>query len=299
MKLLKPIDFQISQLISSTAVEAYANYSSGTTYSIGQRIIYSNRIYESLINSNTNNQPDTNPSKWLDFGPSNKTAMFDNKVSTKTTATTSLTVVVRPGAIFDTVALINSEAAVVKVTVRDGLGGTIVYENTAGMTGTESFSYYDYFFNDPLVKRTQVVFYGIPPFVNAHITFEFTNSSGSPVSCGVAVYGSVYSFGGTQYGASAGVIDYSVKETDEYGNITFVERPYSKRLNAEVWVNAFDLNGVQRTLYEVRAKPSVWIATDDPTYEEAAIVYGFYKSFDTVISYPSVSMLNLEIEGLS
>lgn len=299
MKLLKPVVFQSSQLISTTATEAYSAWNSGTTYSIGQRVTYGTRIYESLVNTNLNFQPDTNPTKWLDFAPGNKYAMFDDVVSTATSNTTSLTVVVKPGVVIDSVALINVSALTVSITVRDGLAGPIVYEATAGLSGAESFSWSDYFFTDPLIQRTQIIFSGIPGYVNAHITVVFTQETGVAASCGVMSYGTTVALGKTQYGASSGIIDYSIKQTDEFGNISFVERAYSKRLNANVFVNNADINRVQRTLYEVRARPSVWIASDDPTYEESCILYGYYKSFDTVISYPTFNMLNIELEGLT
>lgn len=299
MKLIKPVVFQPSQLISTTATETYSNWSSATTYSIGQRVIYNYRIYESLVNSNLNVIPTSDTLKWLDFAPANSYAMFDTIVGTATTATTSMTVVVKPNTIIDSVALINSKAAIVTITVRDGLGGTVVYQQTYGLQADESNSWYDYFFNDPLIERTQIVFQDIPPYLNAHLYVEFTNSTGKPVSCGVMTYGTGYYLGGTQSGMSSGITDYSIKETDEFGGITFVERPYSKRMSAEIFVANSELNRMQRTLYDVRAKPTVWIATDDPTFEEAAIIYGYYKDFNTVISYPAVSLVSLEVEGLT
>jgi hypothetical protein len=286
-------------LISTTATNAEANYSSGTTYTLGAIVSYNAKRYESLQASNTNHQPDISPTWWLLLGADNKHAMFDNVVSTSTTATTSLTVVFSPGSNIDTVALIDSKAAIVTITVRDGLAGPIVYENTAGFSGSTVGNWYEYYFNDPLIERSQVIFYGIPPYVNAHITLVFTNSSGETVSCAQAVFGSLFDIGGTQYGANAGIIDYSRKETDEFGNISFIERPFSKRLSADVYVSNTDLNRVQNLLYSVRAKPSVWIASTDPSYEQALVLFGFFREFTTAISYPSHSMLNIDIEGLA
>lgn len=299
MKVLKPILFQNSQLISTTATDLYATWSSGTTYALGGKVTYNGKYYESLQASNLNKQPDTNPTWWLDLGASNKYAMFDNVVSTSTNATTSLTVVYSPGAVFNSIALIDVDAAVIKVTVRDGLNGTIVYENAAGLSGLESYSWYDYFFNDPLLKRTQVVLSGIPPYANGHITIELTNSTGSAVSIAQAIAGDLATLGMTQYGATAGIVDYSVKQTDEFGNTTFVKRAFSKRLNATVNLDNSQLNRVQNYLYSLRATPAVWVATDDPTYEEALVVYGFYKDFSTEISYPTFSQCSLEIESLT
>jgi len=299
MKLVRPVTYQESMLISTTATNAEADWSSGTTYALGAVVTYNTKRYESVQAANTNRQPDISPTWWLDLGADNKHAMFDNIVSTATTATTSFTVVIAPGVTFDTIALINTDAAVVEVSITDGDGGPVIYESTAGLAGTESFSWSDYFFNDPLLTRTQIIFYGIPQYLNARITITFTSSEGTEVGCGFATFGTLYELGGTQYGASAGIVDYSRKDTDEFGTITLVRRTYSKRLSADIYVKNPDLNRVQSLLYSLRATPSVWIASEDPTYEEALVIYGYYRDFSTTIAYPNHSMMQLEIEGLT
>ncbi len=65
MKVIQPVIFQTSQLHSTTAVETYSTYAAGTTYAIGNKVVYGTRIYESLVNANLGNQPDTNSTKWL------------------------------------------------------------------------------------------------------------------------------------------------------------------------------------------------------------------------------------------
>lgn len=299
MKLVKPVAFQESQLISTTATNADANWSSATTYSLGQKVSYSGKTWESLQASNLNKTPTTEPTWWLDLGADNKHAMFDQIIGTSTAATTSMTVVVKPGVVIDSIALINMEAATAKITCRNGLEGDIVYEQTAGLSGSTVQDWYQYFFFDPLLKRTQFIFYNIPQYLDLHITLELTNSSGSAVSIAQMIYGTMYEIGLSQYGATAGIVDYSVKETDDFGNTSFVKRAYSKRFSAEVYVKNTDLNRVQRTLYDVRATPSVWIATDDPLFEEALIVYGWYRDFTTNISYPKHSIVSIELESLT
>jgi len=299
MKVIKPVVFQEPMLISTTAINADANYSATTTYALNAKVTYNSKVYQSLQGTNLNHTPSTSPTWWLDLGADNKHAMFDLQISTSTTALESMTVVYAPGVSTDTVALINVNAATVKLTVRDGISGPIVYESTAGLSGSIIEDWYQYFYFDPLVKRTQIIFYGIPRIGTAHMTLVFTNTVGQPVECSQAVFGNIMDLGHSQYGARAGIIDYSIKQTDEFGTISFVERAYSKRLSVQVAIENTILNRVQNFLYSVRATPSVWIASDDPTYEEALVVYGFLKGFDTSISYPSYSLCDIDIEGLT
>jgi hypothetical protein len=299
MQVLKPLTFQNSQLISTTAVNADANYSSATTYALGAKVSYLGKRYESLQAGNLNNNPATALTWWLELGATNQFAMFDQFVGTSTEAVTSLTVVYAPGSIFNSIALINVEAAVVNITVRDGISGPIIYENSAGLSGANVSNWYDYFFLDPLIKRTQVVFSELPSYINAHVTLVLTNSTGLKVSLGNLVTGDLAQLGQTQYGVSAGIVDYSVKETDEFGNTFFLKRAFSKRMQADFFLNNNQLNRVHSYLASVRATPAVWIGSSDPQFEEALIIYGFYKEFSLQIAYPNNSLYNIEIEGLT
>jgi hypothetical protein len=298
MKVISPKAFQSSMLLSSTASESNPTWSSATTYAKDAIVVYGTRLYISLQAANTNKQPDllANAAWWSDYGPANRYAMFDRTISAATTAGTTLTVVISPGAAIDSLALINLNADVAKLTVRNGAGGPIVYEYTGGLSGATVTDWYQYFFYDPLLKRTQLVFSNIPPYVNCHITLEFTSSTN--ISVGECIFGTLTEIGMTQFGATAGIIDFSKKNTDDFGNVTFIERAYSKRLSTQVIVKNPQLNRVQQLLYSLRASPSVWIASDNPTYEEALIVYGFYKDFSMDIAYPEYAVCSIEIEGL-
>jgi hypothetical protein len=299
MQVLKPLTFQNSQLISTTAINAEADYSSTTTYSLGTIVSYSGNRYESLQSSNLNKTPDVSPTWWLNLGATNQFAMFDQFVNTSTTATTTLTTVYAPGSVFNSIALINVEAAIIEITIRDGITGPIVYQNSAGLSGNNVTNWYDYFFLDPLLKRTQIVFSGLPAYVNSYITIELTNSSGEIVSVGQIVAGDLVTLGQTQYGVSAGIVDYSIKETDEFGNTSFVKRAFSKRMQGDFFLNNDQLNRVHAYLASVRATPAVWIGSNDPKFEEPLIIYGFYREFSLQIAYPNNSLYNIEIEGLT
>jgi hypothetical protein len=243
------------------------------------------------------NSPDVSPTFWLNIAPSNSWALFDSQVSTVSTATTSFTVVFEPGAI-DTLAVLNVTGASVEVVVKDETGGTIIYESTQSLSGGTVFDWYQYFFFDITTQRTQAIFRGIPLFNTCEVTLTVSVEGAGTVSAGQVVAGQIASLGFTQYGLSAGILDFSQKETDDFGETTFVVRNFSKRMNPTVFVNNEELNRVQRILYQIRAIPALWIASEEPQLEEAAVVYGFYRDFNTEISFPSYSVCTLELEGL-
>jgi len=284
-------------LIYTTVTDPNAAWNIGTTYALGNKVRYNYKVWESLQASNTGNTP-ANPSTWwLDLGPDNMHAAFDTTVSTSSTATTQMTFVLKLGAI-NSAALINVDAATTRLTLFDPTEG-LVYSNSQGLAVSEILDWYDYFYDPSIIERTQIVYTGIPSYSNSVITVRLDTAVSEITSIGQALFGVLNTLGGTQYGANAGITDYSKKETDEFGNITFVERAFSKKLSAQVFIDNVRLNKVQNLLTSLRAKPSVWIASEDTRFEETLIIYGYYRDFNTVISYPSYSLCSLEIEGLT
>lgn len=285
-------------LIYTTVTDSTAVYSSGTTYAADALVRYNAVIYQSLQATNVNHQPDISPTWWIELYADNMHAAFDTQTSTISSAITSMTFVVKPGS-FDSAALINLETALVEIAVSDDNTKQLVYNSSAGLADNTLQDWYQYFFYDPLVHRTQVVFYNIPPYTEAVVTIRLSGSALSIISVAQAIFGTIASLGGTQYGAQAGIVDYSRKDTDEFGTTTFTKRAFSKRLTADIYINNSELNRVQNYLYNIRATPTVWIASDDPQLEEVSIIWGFYRDFSTTISYPSNSLCNLQIEGLT
>ena len=136
-------------------------------------------------------------------------------------------------------------------------------------------------------------------FSNTLLTVRIKNSVGTTVKLGSLIVGSVTKLGTLEANPTVGIIDYSRKDTDAFGNFTFVQRNFSKRLSAQVFIDNSQLNGVQRFLNEIRATPSVWIGSEDPSFEESLVIYGFYRDFNIAIPYPQTSLCQLEIEGLT
>jgi hypothetical protein len=295
MKVIKPIVINDAVLVSSNVPETeQAPYAAGTNYAVGNRCIYNHVVYETVQTPNTGHQPDISPLYWAVIGPTNKWSMFDSEISTITAVSSPLTVVIKPGYV-NSLALFGLAGSTLSITVQDGFGGPVVYSATKTLDGTVIADYYQYFF-EPSVQLAEVVFTDLPPYVNAHITV--TISGVGSVGCGILLVGTMYMLGDTQLGASAGIIDYSRKDTSASGVTTFVKRKYSKRMSAQLWLSNGQLNKVQRVLADLRATPCAWIGTDVAGYEPLT-VFGFYRDFSLDVAYATVSYCHLEIEGLS
>jgi len=300
MKLIRPVTVTNSVLTYSNVPETdYAAWSGATAYTVGTRciLVSTHKIYECLV-ANTNFSPDVNLTgatpKWLEISITNKWKMFDASWGSQTSIATPLTFVLAPVAIINSLALLNVDAT--SITVNATVSGVNVYSNTIDMVGGEQvIDWYSYFF-ELITYKSDLVLTDIPPYSNSTITVSIINTS-STATCGNCVVGNYYDLGDTQYGASAGIVDYSVKTTDSFGNTTVVQRAYAKRMNSNLMINNNIVDDVVNLLASYRSTPLVWVGAE--SNYTSLIVYGFYKDFDVNIAYPDYSSCSLTIEGLT
>ena len=297
MRLIRPTTLTDAMLTSSTAPETdYPAWSSVTAYTVGARVILAatHRRYEALAAS-TNVSPSTDPTKWLDLGPTNRWAMFDARVGTATSRAASLQVGLAPGAI-DALALIDTEAESATVTLT--AGGVQVYSRsqTFNVGGVAIDNWFSWFF-EPLGQKTSMLFLDVPVYAAGQLSVTLTRDNpADSVSCGTLLVGRQLSLGDTEHGADIGIIDYSRKETDQFGVTSVVERAFAKRMTAKVVLATDAIDDIHRSLAALRATPVLWIGSES---FESLTVYGFYKEFSIDIAYPTVSYCSLTIEGLT
>ena len=296
MKVIEPITVTDANLTSSTiAEEDYPVWGGATPYTIGDRRIYGHVIYEALT-SNANKQPDTNPLDWLNVGATNRWKMFDAKVGTQSTATTSMTVVITPGSA-NAVALVNVDAAYADIVMTDPLAG-VVYSRTIRLSSTITSSDWYSYFTDPITARTVFTVTNLPLYPNASISITVRKEIGETVALGSLVVGMVRQWGirpSILTGATTGIQDYSRKERDQFGNFLIVERAFAKRARWGIILTHREIDAFQSRMAAIRAKPAVFIGSDRL---DSTVIYGFYRDFSVVISSSRHAECSIELEGL-
>lgn len=297
--IIKPYQVTASVLTSTNVPENdYAAWNSGTTYNIGDRVIYDHKIYEA-VSSTVNVQPDTgaaaNPPTWLFVSATNRFRMFDETVGSATTNAGTINVTLSPSNPYNSLVLFGVEGATAQLIVRDS-GSNIVYNQTRILADYSNVTgFYTYFFGElPVDAQAEVAFLDIPFYINA--TYQLIIDAGSgTAACAEAVFGLQTALAVTNFGTSVGIKDYSIKQVDDFGNITIVQRPYSKRAEFDLTIETSEVGVFNRFLAGIRATPCVYIG--DPNREET-IVYGYYRDFNVVLSNPSISSCSLTVEGL-
>lgn len=302
MKIIRPVSILDANLLSSDVPETdYTAWSSGTTYALGDRAIYvtanTHWVIESLQAGNLNHTPtgaDTD-TWWLVIGYTNRWKMFDGSIQSQTSKADSIAVELSSATErINSVALFNFSCSTAQVIVTDATDG-VVYDETVSMVSDSGITnWYDYFF-EPITRITDYVFSELPPYLGATIDVILSDA-GATVTLGACVVGLSRNIGGTQYGVSVGIQDYSIKDQDAFGNYTILERAYNKRAVFNVLVANSMIDELQTILAGFRAVAAVYSGSN---MYASTFVYGYYKDFNIVIAYREYSLLSIELEGLT
>jgi hypothetical protein len=273
----------------------YQAYSAAVTYAINDRVQDNTNhyIYESLVAANLGNAL-TDSAKWIQVSMTNAWKMFDNVSNSKTIRPYSIEVDLYSTSRINSVALFDVDANIVDVSVTHIVDG-LVYSSSTNMVSDSGITDWWSYFYEPIVRKTNLLLLDLPNYADATLSITIDNVL-ADASCGTCIIGGQKLIGTTDYGASTGIQDYSVKTRNVWGDYTIVERAFNKRAKFNISIENNIIDEIQSLLADYRAVPIVYVGSG---LYAATWIYGFYKNFDIVISYFDTSKCSIEIEGLT
>lgn len=292
-------------LVYSNVIEDdYADWDGTTSYTVGQRVMRRSihKVYQNLIPGANATLPENDTSnRWVEVGPTKKWAPFDQSLSTQSSKIDELVYIIKPGRVSG-IALLGMSATEVQIAMV--ANGETVYAGSADLTnGTTVGDWYEYFFEPVYMKDTLVItdlidasLLNLPQYADCLISVKIKYPT-FEAKCSAIIVGLVADLGLTQYDSTVGIVDYSKADADDFGRVSLVKRTYSKRANVNLIVENSQVDNVAKVLSTYRATPLVWVGTDN--LYQSLILYGFYRDWEVVLSNPSFSNCNLQIEGLS
>lgn len=297
MRAIEPI--LITDLnMASNVSEDEPVYNPATSYAAGA-VVRGNTeatqhlLFKSAVAGNTG-QALNDPTKWLPAGMTNRWKMYDSGIATQTVNADVISSTVTTPKSSDSVALLNINAANLEILIKDSLGAEY-FRLAQPLTSTLGIGNWYAWFNSSPVRATDFYVRDLPAFLGALITVTL-DDYGNDVAIGAMITGPSIDLGTTQYGARIGITDYSVKETDDYGNFVILQRAYSRRGSYTLVVPAERVDFVFNVLSGLRATPTLFIGSE---LYGATFTYGFYKSFEFGIEYQKYSLLSIDLEGLT
>lgn len=289
-------------VISSNVDEDEAPvWDAGTPYTSGTQVqvlgTY-HRLYTAVVDNEGVFPPTGTPSTWIDNGGTNPWRMLDMATGAGTpTVSTSvgnaITVDLSAPARTDSVVLLNVTGGRVVITVRDFAGVTVAEYDEYLLGEPPGVGWWEFFFGDRIANDIVVYTdFSLPAGGTISVTVE---GGDEPAMLGKLIVGSTFEIGCARFGTSAGIIDFSRKERDAFGNNIVVERRYIDKCDYDVMIDTENAYAVKRKLAALRATPAVYIGSENHL---VTVVFGFFRDFSIVLQGPKKSACSIQTEGV-
>ena len=307
-----------TELVSTNAVDNTDEFVAGTLYDLGAEVKVSaeNNLYKCLT-KDTTEVPTGNKTteNWLFLGKTNPYKMFDEKYKSRTIKESGnlvVTIKMKEGGGFskasDSIALLNVSASKIRIVgVREG---ETIYDEEFDMGVLDLFSpcmilncnfgqivYKKNLILTPLKDKDGLIVYGCR-ITEYTITFVPIDDE-TPAACGVCILGKMQYFGKTLMNPKKSLVNYDVKDTNEYGDTAVVERGFSNNYNFS-FVGKNDIMQVaDETLTELRSTPLIYVVTDEQILASVFSGYGMISILDITQQGACDMLMTLEVGSLA
>lgn len=289
MRFIRPVPIDNdTKLIASSVTETVALYDPTKNYAENEEARIGHLIYKSAAANNLGHAP-PNAAWWLGPKFSNRYAAFDGANSTRTVAD-EIAFTVKPGQLVDSLALLDVSATTVLVTATSPSLGE-VYNKTFVLSNVVSDADFYAWFFEPIRRKKVVVAPDLPmvPDLEVSVTLE-----GGSQSLATFAIGNLWTMGDTTYGARIGIDDYSKYLDNGFGDEVLIQGAYSKRGNFTVFCDKQVADDTATILAEYRATNLVWIASEEFS---STVIFGYAKTWEAEIAYPTIWVYSLEVKG--
>ena len=307
-----------TELVSTNAVDNTNEFVAGTLYDLGAvvKVSAENNLYKCLT-KDTTEVPTGNKTteNWLFLGKTNPHKMFDEKYKSRTVKESgNLVVTIKMkqdggfSKVSDGIALLNVSASKIRIVgVREG---ETICDEEFDMGMLDLFSpckilncnfgqivYKKNLILTPLKDKDGLIVYGCR-ITEYTITFVPIDDE-TPAACGVCILGKMQYFGKTLMNPKKSLVNYDVKDTNEYGDTAVVERGFSNNYNFS-FVGKNDIMQVaDETLTELRSTPLIYVVTDDQILASVFSGYGMVSILDITQQGACDMLMTLEVGSLA
>jgi hypothetical protein len=251
-------------------------------------------IFEAAVD--TSDDPASGSLDWINRGVSPAHRIFDGSASTSSAFAKNRGFTISAGKI-DGVFLSRFSGAALFAAFTPN--GEIFYSQivSAGAKYKSATSWTSYFFRDIIsFSPSRDIFIPLPPQLST--TYITMTAYAGGFSLGKIVVGATRELGITKIAPSIGIMDFSIKNTDDNGATYLKSRSFAKRGAFDLLIETPRFDEIAQLLAEFRARPIVWLA-DDLTRFSSLAIYGYFRDFSMLLSGEDYSDCNLEIEGLT
>ena len=177
----------------------------------------------------------------------------------------------------------------------DGVYGVVYDSGSIDLSALPTLpAWWNFWFGTRAV-RPALILQGLPTFPNAVIQIDLTGTTA--LAIGVVLMGQPQAIGDSvNYGARVGIRNFSVIETNAYGDDVLIPRSFAKRASLAVTIGKDEVDPTVEYLAELRATPCLFIGSE---CYNATVIFGFYQDFDVLIERYSTSECSIELKGMT
>ena len=283
----------------------------GTGYAEGDVVYKGLVLYESLTGTNTDDPAVGSIAEtptWLNLGAINRWRMFDEYTNTLTTSDVpdpldddkaTIEVVIEEDNV-QTVSLFNLTGTYVDISILDDSDNELWAAETIDLWSEveEPIDWFEYFFGDVLDQPRTDIFVDLEWATFAEKVKVEIIHYGTEAKCGLCLVGRSRFLGNTKWEPEVGILDYSRKQTDDFGRTYLQQGTLAKLLKARLVVPKYLTDATYRALAASRGTATVWNFNESTTEWDSLIVYGFFQDYRIVLHGPNYIEATLDIQGL-
>jgi len=221
-------------------------------------------------------------------------AWYDGLVNTVESESFALSLSIQPGALFDSVVLLNLTGTEVTIEILDDDGGAQVFLQTYSLDNVVIEDWYDYFFSGFDFAK-ELVLTGLPAYFNGVVNITIQPAGDAAV--GMVLVGPSVTLGETEKGLRFGVRDYSIKEVAANGDVTITQGNFAKRLEGETQIEQSLINFANGKMTDLRATPAAWVPSTSDDFK-SMVTYGYVRDWTLTPIGGELARLTFSIEGL-
>lgn len=294
--VVKPLAVTDAMVVSTNVQdEAIPAWQAGSC-TLGQQRIYQQAIWECKQTGSSDQPPAPGHPLWLRVRSVNSRAALDRKKFTATRRAGHISYVFAPGAAIGAFAALNlNGASQIRVRLVDPASGT-VYDKTQIPGALPVAPDWHAFWLLPWEAGddSQGLFMDLPAYPFAQLHVDITGTA--ELAVGAMLFGPRHEWGaGIRFGLQLSGRDYSLKETDRYGETELVEGFYADLIDCNPVIYRHEITHMHRFLKGLRATPALYVIVQD---QAATNIYAKYTDFRIVYENAKFAELSIQLESI-
>ena len=297
---------QIKSYTNTNLDQPYLEWDASTSYDINISVVHKNHIYRNIVHDNVGVDPSLNTGKWLLFGVDNPYAAIDLHSGTATVMDDGLTEIELTfnAENFNHLVFGRIMGDTLTVEERD-IHGTLLDTRHHDVIAprVNAIDWYTYYYAGlPNVANPITPVDLFVSFINPRthtITVHLTHNTLNVASIGSMVGGNALDIGKTEYGVNVSLIDYSKKETDEYGITTLTRRKSREFMTLDVVTPAKQIQYAKRVVKNALGTALMFIADPDKDSKfENLIMLGYIDEWTTYLNNGIIARTTIRMEEI-